>query len=64
MTQKSRRKGGVRSFNPGSEFIHSAVLQYLQTGGEITKFKEIDEDREPFIPGGDYLPAYERLLPS
>jgi len=64
MPIKNRRKAAHKSFNPDSEQIDDAVKQFLQTGGQVTRYQEQDEEFEHFITGSAYRSSGDSQLPS
>ncbi|MEN7982541.1 MAG: hypothetical protein ABFQ65_03780 [Nanoarchaeota archaeon] len=45
---RKRRKNRI-PFNPNSQFIESAVKDYLKNGGKITRFEANDKDYKTFV---------------
>ncbi|MBU2645270.1 hypothetical protein KKI24_11215 [bacterium] len=49
MKRRGRRKNQGTSFSPNREYVSSAILEYLKTGGKITLIKAEDENYENFM---------------
>ncbi len=49
MKRRGRRKNRGTSFSPSQEYVSSAILEYLKTGGKITQIKAEDENYEGFM---------------
>ncbi len=46
LAQKSRKRKKSKMFNPNREFLDTAMEDYIQRGGKITKIIEVSEDAE------------------
>ena len=62
-TVRKSRRGKKTCFNPTREFVDSAVQEFLDRGGHITKVEKIDKNYRGFLAIRDLVsPADEFLL--